>query len=131
MPGPPGGIGKNSLLIHPKLGNRLRLSGVLTEAPLAPDEPFADDPCPPGCDCCARACPVGAVRDRSVDIIACMKKSIRHPLMQPYWSTRLLLWLSKKSRGMHRFIEDLNNMIMANYAEACSRSLVGCPHFKK
>jgi epoxyqueuosine reductase len=125
-----GGIGRNSLLINPKMGNRLRLSGVLTEAFLSPDRPFSGDPCPHGCSLCVKACPVNAIRDRSVDIITCMGRSIRHPLMQPYWSTRLLLWLSKKFNAMHGFVEDINNMMVTHYSEACTACMRACPYFK-
>lgn len=122
-----GGIGRNSLLINTKLGNRLRLSGVITAAPFPSDKPYAGDPCPKNCRCCIDACPIGAIRDRSVDIIACMGRSIGHPLMQPYWSTRFLLWLSKKYSGIHGFVQDLNNMMMTHYSEACTRCMRACP----
>jgi epoxyqueuosine reductase QueG len=53
-----GWIGKNSLLVTPDCGPRIRLSSVLTDAPLETGIPLPD-----GCgDCskCVEVCPVGA-----------------------------------------------------------------------
>jgi epoxyqueuosine reductase len=56
-----GVYGRSGLILHPVLGNRLRLGGIMTDAPLEPDgrlEGF--EPCE-GCDMCIRACPAGAL----------------------------------------------------------------------
>jgi len=125
-----GSLGRNSLLVNGTYGNLLRLSGVVTRAVFTPDTPDFSDPCPPNCSLCIDACPVGAIGDRSVAINTCMKLSIRHPMMQPYALTRFLLWLSKR-RSMHRFVEEMNNMLVTFYAESCSRCLAACPHYKR
>ncbi len=55
-----GVYGRSGLILHPVLGNRLRLGVILTDAVLEPDgrlEGF--DPCA-GCDECIRACPAKA-----------------------------------------------------------------------
>ena len=55
-----GVYGRSGVIIHPELGNRLRLGAVLTDAELAPDgrlEGF--EPCE-GCDLCIRLCPAQA-----------------------------------------------------------------------
>jgi epoxyqueuosine reductase QueG len=55
-----GVYGRSGLILHPVLGNRLRLGVILTDAVLAPDgrlEGFA--PCE-DCDLCIRACPAKA-----------------------------------------------------------------------
>ncbi|MDY6953074.1 MAG: 4Fe-4S double cluster binding domain-containing protein [Thermodesulfobacteriota bacterium] len=52
--------GKNLLLITPRYGPRVRLATVLTEAPLAADEPL-ENRCGK-CTLCRDACPVGAIK---------------------------------------------------------------------
>jgi epoxyqueuosine reductase len=125
-----GSISRNSLLVHLEHGNLLRLGGVITQAPLPADTPAIEDPCPEGCQACVNACPVDAIRNYSVDIMTCMKVSIRHPLMRPYAITRFLLWLSKRYSFMHRFVEDLTNMMVVDYSECCTRCLRACPYYK-
>jgi epoxyqueuosine reductase QueG len=56
-----GVIGKNGLLITRPYGPRVRLSAVLTEAPLAGDEQIAEDVCD-DCDKCYKVCPSGALK---------------------------------------------------------------------
>lgn len=55
-----GWIGTSCHLINPSVGPRLRLTTVLTDAPLPPDSPIANR-CG-SCTRCADACPVHAIR---------------------------------------------------------------------
>ncbi|WP_366922240.1 4Fe-4S binding protein [Metallumcola ferriviriculae] len=73
-------IGKNGLLITPKWGPRLRLAGVVTEAPL---EALPTDPLPSldrvksrcdGCNRCMSSCPAGAITEGGVDVGLCSKQ---------------------------------------------------------
>jgi len=56
-----GWIGKNCLLITPQYGSGIRLSSLLTNAPLECDEPVNESRCGT-CDLCVRACPAHALR---------------------------------------------------------------------
>jgi epoxyqueuosine reductase len=56
-----GTIGRNSLLITPQFGPRVRLTGIITDAQIEPDETTSSDPCPE-CGRCMEQCPAGALQ---------------------------------------------------------------------
>lgn len=60
-----GGIGRSSLFLSPKYGNRLTLGAILTNMDLESD-PMCENICIKGCRKCVDACPVQAIRDGSV-----------------------------------------------------------------
>jgi epoxyqueuosine reductase QueG len=55
-----GTLGKNNLLLTPALGPRVRLGGVVTTAPIDPDQSAPEDFCV-DCEACIAACPVDAL----------------------------------------------------------------------
>ena len=55
-----GWVGKNTMLIHPKLGSWTLLGELLTTADIPPDPPFQADRCGT-CVRCIEACPTGAI----------------------------------------------------------------------
>lgn len=65
-----GSIGKSSLLINRKYGNRLIIGAVLTDLELTPD-PLQESICIPECRKCIDACPVNAIKDGSVEQLLC------------------------------------------------------------
>jgi len=66
-----GFLGKNHLLIHPRLGPQILLGELLTTVELAPDEPLVGD-CG-DCDLCRKVCPTGALRsDGFLDARQCI-----------------------------------------------------------
>jgi len=58
----PGKLGKSSLLIMPRFGNRVHLVAVVTDVELAPDPVMGWEPCSPKCTRCLRACPSGVIQ---------------------------------------------------------------------
>jgi epoxyqueuosine reductase len=70
-----GFIGRNTLLIHPEYGARMRYVSILTDMPLKPDKPLSGEGCGP-CKACISVCPaaaIGATRDE-FNLHACFEK---------------------------------------------------------
>jgi len=69
-----GWIGRNNLLVNPKLGSRFRLVTILTDMPLEPDLPLSKD-CGV-CRKCLPACPAKAIKETQAefDHMACYEK---------------------------------------------------------
>ncbi len=69
-----GWIGRNNLLVNPKLGSRLRLVSILTNMPLKVDKPLTYG-CG-SCRLCINVCPAQAIKDEpeGFDHIKCFEK---------------------------------------------------------
>ena len=73
-----GSQGKNTLLITPNYGPRVRLISVLTTAKLKVDAPFKDDLCS-DCEKCVSACPTGALEPYRIKIKRCLAYAAEEP----------------------------------------------------
>lgn len=73
-----GSQGKNTLLITPDYGPRIRLIAVLTNAQLDTDEPFTDDLCG-DCEKCVKACPTKALEPYQITITRCLTYAAEQP----------------------------------------------------
>jgi len=70
-----GVMGTNRLLLTPRWGPRVRLAGVITDAPLEPDRPLDIEYCA-GCNICVQSCPAGAISEEGkVDVMKCVRHS--------------------------------------------------------
>ncbi len=57
-----GWIGKSCLLVTPEFGSAVRISSLLTDAPLQASDPVTESRCG-SCNECVQNCPAGALRD--------------------------------------------------------------------
>jgi len=76
-----GSQGKNTLLIAPNYGPRIRLVSVLTTAELDVDEPFKGDLCGE-CEKCISACPTKALEPYKIRINRCLSYAAEEPHAQ-------------------------------------------------
>ena len=70
--------GKNTVLVTPQFGSRIRLAAVLTSAGLEPDRPFVEDLCM-GCEQCISACPTRALKPYDITISRCLTYAAESP----------------------------------------------------
>jgi epoxyqueuosine reductase len=64
-------IGKNRMLVNPRIGPQIFLGEIITNIELEPDKPLTES-CP-GCGKCVAACPTGALKvDGSFDATKCI-----------------------------------------------------------
>lgn len=73
--------GKNTLLVTPSHGPRVRLISVLTTAELDTDEPFKEDLCK-DCEKCVIACPTQALEPYKIKINRCLTYAAEKPYAQ-------------------------------------------------
>lgn len=65
-----GTLGKNTLLLNAKYGNRLTIGAILTNLELESDD-YAESICKEGCNLCLKSCPVQALGAASVNQKLC------------------------------------------------------------
>ncbi|RJP68720.1 MAG: epoxyqueuosine reductase [Candidatus Abyssobacteria bacterium SURF_17] len=123
-----GAMGRNTLLVNEKFGNRLRFGGILTSAPLPAGKPLEKSYCPDDCRTCADVCPVQALDGRGgINQYKCLRRSTSHPLL----STAFLSQWFRTSGFINNYFELVTGTLGARYSYGCCACLVNCPHFKK
>jgi len=121
-----GSIGKNTLLINERYGNRLRLGGILTTAPLPAGRPLEQPLCIKACRTCIEVCPVFALDGRGgINQYKCLRRSTSHPLLSAAFLSK---WFSSSMR-INKMFELVTNTLGANYSYSCCECLINCPHF--
>ena len=119
-----GTMGKSTLLLTEKFGNRLRLGGLLTTAPLLAGKPMEESLCVKDCQKCVDVCPVQALDGRGgIDQYKCLRKSTAHPLL----STAFLSQWFPGSGALNRNFELTTATLGAHYEYSCFECLVNCP----
>ncbi len=109
-----GFIGRNRMLINPKLGSQFLLGELITTLRLEADEPFEQIPCG-DCGRCIRACPTGALGfDGSFDARKCISyQTIEAPA--PTSSPPVKGACPEEGRGL-------------GYIFGCDECILACPH---
>ena len=125
-----GKLGRNSLLINPRHGNIMRLGALLTAMEWPEYTPESDfEPCPPGCQACERACPVGAIEAGRVNKLACLGKCIKHVMLPPAFLLPTVKRLVAGSKTLRNFMELSSLNFFETYGIDCAACLKACPHF--
>lgn len=103
-----GWVGKNTLLIHPRIGSYTLLGGILTTLELAAGEEVRVEPDHCGtCTRCIDACPTGAITPYSVDARRCIS------------------YLTIEHRGA---IEPVDFPLIGDWVYGCDVCQEVCPH---
>lgn len=75
-----GSIGKNRLFLSPEFGPRVRIGGIITDAPLVAGRPLSHEHCT-DCDLCVDACPSGSLgKEGEEGAMLCARHHMRYGL---------------------------------------------------
>ncbi|MHA1266825.1 MAG: 4Fe-4S double cluster binding domain-containing protein [Candidatus Helarchaeota archaeon] len=112
-----GKIAPNGLFIHPKFGTLIRLSGVITTAPLTPDPRFEGEICKK-CNLCIENCPAHAFdKTGKFQKLICLREVVKHGfnIFHPY------------DRTYVKHLKLLTNTMLLEYSIGCTKCLEVCP----
>jgi len=109
-----GSQGKNTLLITPKYGPRIRLIAVLTTAILSIDEEFKGNLCG-DCEKCISACPTKALEPYKIKLKRCLAYAAEQPEFK------------KVPEDVRKFEQKLTQRPTTNSYVECTSCLEACP----
>jgi epoxyqueuosine reductase QueG len=122
-----GSIGRNTVLLTPRFGPRLLLSGVVTGRRARESRPAGSSAVKAlckGCGRCIRVCPGGAIGPEGVDAFRCRDVSA--------WVPPILVPLTKWILGrpiVQKCMAPLAPWIARRVTMPCSLCVTGCPNF--
>ncbi|HII99899.1 MAG TPA: hypothetical protein HA272_11755 [Methanoregula sp.] len=122
-----GTLGDNSLLIHPRYGNRLALAAVITELAIEPGPATGVTAACLHCNRCIEACAAGAIHGGVVT-----QTSYRNLTDYVPRPLRPLAWRMMQGRWSARLVTVLLNLA-ASHVEirgTCTACMTACPYFK-
>jgi epoxyqueuosine reductase len=120
-----GELGLNTLLIHPKHGNRLVLAAVATDSELDQSPAHSSRALCTGCRRCIDACPVHAFGPTGVDQRSCLNMSRAVPAL-----LRPVLYRAMESTVTAPLMESIVNALSGSVTMSCSACLSACPYFR-
>ena len=119
-----GSIGLNSLLISEKYGNRLCLSGILTEKSFTVKHNKLKKSLCHECNRCVHSCPAKAINNGRVEMTKCINFSNQIPkLIRPLFNTFM------KREPIKKYMETIINNLSWNIDMICSECLINCPYY--
>jgi epoxyqueuosine reductase len=120
-----GTIGRSGILLSPRFGTRLVLSGVVTAMNgVIPRTTPVADLCR-NCGLCVRACPGRAIGPDGVDAFRCWNVS---PWVPPSW-VPFGKWLLRR-KTLQRLAAPLAPVIARHATMRCNRCVTVCPNFR-
>lgn len=76
-----GNFGRHNIVLHPRMGSKVRFTAILTNLEIEPDTPMKERLCI-DCDICVKECPVHALDEKNrTDVMKCLLNSQPYGLM--------------------------------------------------
>ncbi len=114
-----GAFGRSGQVYHPEYGGRLRLAAVVTDADMPGDPVITEDPCPPKCHACQKACLAAAFTpDGAFQKMVCMGHTIKHAIYP----------IALKGPDALKHIERVINTAGHDYWLDCDECVKACPN---